>query len=235
MHVLRKFLFAAVSACTLTFSAGSQAAFILEIDTDGLDDGNITFNPGFSYGGDTNVASQSVPSNAYGMSGGDSIFGGNGSLFPDTYVYTYTPSTDSDNLAIPQGTDLGGGNLASGIAGGGIGNYRVYATWPYTENVGGGLTTYTITTSGAADVIVGIDQNGAGHEWILLGDIFFSDALASIQVTQQSGVNSFVSMRAAGLLFEKIDAERVPEPSTLALLGLGLAGISYRRRRNKQV
>jgi hypothetical protein len=206
-------------------TAGAQGALLLEIDIDGADDGVVTYNPNFSFGGDTTAASQSAPSSAYETNGADSIYGGNGVDLPDTYVYTYTPGTDADNLSIPVGTDLGAGNVASGLVGGGLGTYRVYATWPYTSNISGGLTTFTISTAGATDVTVDIDQNFQGNEWILLGDIVFSDMGSSIVVTQEAGANTFVSMRAYGVLFEAI-----PEPATLALLGLGGLLLSRRRR-----
>ena len=207
-------------------TTGAQAAFLLEIDTDGSDDGVLTYNPNFSFGGDTTAATQSNASTAYGMTGGDSIFGGNGSTYLDTYVYTYTPSVDADNLFPSAGQDLGAGNSASGLAGGGVGTYRVYATWPWTDNVSGGLTQYTISTAGAADVVVDIDQNNRGHEWFLIGDIVFSDLGSSITLTQVAGSNTYVSMRSAGVMFEMI-----PEPASLALLGLGGLLLRSRRRR----
>jgi hypothetical protein len=207
-------------------TAGAQGALLLEIDIDGADDGVLTYNPNFSFGGDTTSASQSAPSSAYGTNLADSIFGGNGVDLPDTYVYNYTPSSDADNLTLSAGQDLGGGNLASGLTGGGLGTYRVYATWPFTSNVSGGITTFTVSTAGATDVVVPIDQNGKGNEWILLGDIVFSDMGSSIVVTQEAGSNTYVSMRAYGVLFEMI-----PEPASMVLLGLGGLMLRSRRRR----
>ena len=215
----------ALLAMIALITAGAQAALLLEIDTDGTTDGSVTFNPLFSFGGDTTAYTKaSGTSTAYGTTGGDCIFGGNGSAEFDTYVYTYAPGTDADNLTIAAGQDLGAGNFASGLVGGGVGMYRVYATWVYTENVSGGLTTYTISTAGASDVEVKIDQNFKGNEWIFIGDIFSSDPGAPITVTQVAGGDTYVSMRAHGLLFEMI-----PEPASMVLLGLG--GLMLRRRR----
>ena len=213
---------AATLLAALGMAHSAMAAFILEIDTDGADDGIITFNPGFSFGADTTIASQSAAAFAFGTSGADSIFGGDGLAFPDTYVYQYSPDSQADNLAIPAGTDLGEGDLASGLTGGGAGPYRVYALWPFTENVSGGDTTYTVSTAGDS-FSVAIDQNFRGDAWVLLGEIDYTGG--AIDVTQESEINSFVSMRAYGLLFEA-----VPTPATATLLGLGaLAGVRRRR------
>jgi len=213
----------AVALTTLLLGMhAAHAGYLLEIDTDGLDDGVLTYNPNFSVGADTTTASQSALSPAFGMTGGDSIYGGNGNAFPDTYLYTYDPGVDGDNLLIPGGTDLGGGILASGKTAGAPDTYAVFATWPFTENVSGGLTTFTATTAGDS-FVVALDQNGSGSDWIKLGEITWSSG--PITLTQESTSNSFVSMRAAGVLFEPI-----PEPSAFALGTLGLLTLAARRR-----
>lgn len=222
---------AAAASAVCLMAAGAHAAFIIEVDTDGLDDGVLTYNPNFSFGGDTTTASQSAASTAPFMSGGDSIYGGDGSALPDTYVFSYDPSMEADNLAIPQYTALGDGNYASGIEGGAAGIYFVYATWPISSNVSGGDTRFTGATGGDG-FVTDFDQNaggvGTGHFWYKVGEITWAPGSDPITVTQEpTGGNTFVSMRSAGMLFEY---EAIPEPSVLALLGLGALFVAVRRR-----
>ncbi len=203
----------------------AYAGYIIEIDTDGADDGVLTYNTDFAFSGDTTTASQSANAPVFGNTGGDSIFGGDGTLEPDTYTYTYAPDSQADNLVIPAGQDLGEGNVGTGLVGGAPGLYRVYAAWPFTSNVSGGDTRYEVTTAGDS-FIVDIDQNGGGDgrgdEWVLLGDITYTGG--DITVSQMPSVqNSFVSMRAYGVLFEA-----VPEPTTAMLLGAAM--LLVRRR-----
>lgn len=212
---------AAVTAC-LVFSCHVHAGHVVQVDIDGAADNNITFNPNFSFGGDTTVASiSSAASMAFGIAPGSHIFGGNGSLEPDTYVFSYAPDTQADNLVIPANTDLGNGMLATGEVGGGIGAYSVYATWPFTTNVSGGPVNFQVQSS-VASFSVSVDQNNTGDIWVYLGDIDYAGG--SITVTQASSSNTFVSMRASGILFEY-----VPAPGAASLLAF--AGLTMTRRR----
>lgn len=205
----------------LALAQPATAGFIIEIDTDGSDDGVVTYNPGFSFGGDTTTASQSTPATAFGAAGGDSIFGGDGLNLADTYTYAYSPASQPDNLVIPAGTDLGEGNLGTGVVGGGAGTYRVYALWPYSENVSGGPVSFDVVAPGDNFQVM-IDQNMRGNAWVLLGEIEYTSGV--ITVAQRAGSNTFVSMRASGVLFEA-----VPAPGSAMLVGL--AGLVALRRR----
>ena len=227
---MRKARFAAVTAAVLATLGSAvmhvHAGFVVEIDIDGADDGVITYNPRFSFGGDTTAASQSVTSTAVGLTGGDSIFGGNGTSV-DTYLYTYTPGADADNFGVPAGTALNdNGDTSTGDIGGVSGDYDVFAVWPATTSVSGGATTFTLS-DGSTDLFsVAIDQNTTGgDEWVYLGTASLTTGTA-YTLTQESGAATFVSMRAAGALFQPI-----PEPASLGLFGLG--GLALLRRRAK--
>ncbi len=234
-----------MALCAVAGMSGSvlQAAYLLEVDTDGLDDGILTYSPDFAFGGDTTAAGQSSKSSATGMTGGDSIYGGDGSSLPDTYVYTYAPDSQPDNLIFFGGEALGDGNYASGAAGGGAGTYAVYATWPATDNVNGGLTHYQIDTAGDS-VTNAIDQNGPGgagdgvylgNVWVKIGEIEYSSG--PITVTQTPEANTSVSMRAAGVLFEQTTVQTNEDytgPAGPVFIGEGALrtfGVAFERNR----
>ncbi|TWU17470.1 PEP-CTERM sorting domain-containing protein [Bythopirellula polymerisocia] len=198
----------------------AHAAFLIEIDTDGLDDAILTYNSHFTFGGDTTQASQSSASSAFGLTGGDSIFGGDGVNEPDTYVYRYDPTTDADNLNTTGqvlGVDLLGNPVGgTGKVGGAAGDYRIYAAWPETVNVNSAGVDYT-AVSGANSYSVHVDQNDPAIQggWVYLGDITY-DGSSGIILKQEAVVNSFVSMRSAAVMFEP-----VPEPTSILLTALG--------------
>ena len=213
-----------------------QAAYLIEVDTDGLDNGVITYNPDFAFGGDTTSASQSAASSAVGLSGGDSIYGGNGSSFADTYVFTYAPDAQADNQYLDAGAALGNGNFASGAIGGGPGRYAVYAAWPFTTNVDGGLTNYQIATAGDSS-LASINQNGSGNAWVKVGEIDYISG--PITVTQTATANTSVSMRSAGILFELLEAGSSGDytgPPGPFILGVGAArsfGLAFPRNKSE--
>jgi len=216
--------FWALAAVGLTLG-GADAAYIIEVDTDGLDDGNLTFSPDFSFGGDTTTASQSSAGAAVGLTGGDSIFGGNGTAMPDSYVFTYSPDSQADNLALASGDDLGDGNTASGVLGGTPGIYSVYVTWPTSGNISGDPINFDVTTAGDS-LSTSFNTNNTGNDWFLVGTVNYTSG--PITLTQSSTANSFVSMRSAGALFEQTP---VPEPGVSGLLAASACGLLGLRRR----
>lgn len=233
IHLQRKYGLL-VLVFTILGGAPAQGAFLVEIDTDGKDDGAITFNTNFAFGGDTTTAAIGGTVPAVGLTGGDSIFGGDGVNEVDTYRYFYSPESDGDNLPLAGGTPLNNdGHAATGNPAGGSGLYNIYATWSRTNNVSGGDTRYTLFDQLDQQLFsVLIDQNtrqdnegdGAGDEWIFLAQAEL-DAAGRYRLIQQSQSNTFVSMRSAGVLFDA-----VPEPTSAALVGLGGLALLLRRR-----
>ena len=200
-------------------TAGVQASFIVETYSDGRGYSN------FSYPGGAPSYTTSV-SSAIGCIGTKSAFGGNAAA--DAYIFSYTPGLSVDNYSIAAGTNLGNGNLATGLVGGSSGLYNVYITWPSTNNVSGGLTKVTLT-SAAGDINLSFDQNGdaanpGGNKWMLLSQVSLVQGVA-YTVTMTPTSSTYVSMRAQGVMWEAA----IPEPTTMLLLGAG--GLLLRRRR----
>ena len=233
MSVTKKQLIMTLCVAIGIGSSTLQAAYLIEVDTDGLDDGVLVFSPDFSFGGDTTTAGPSVAATTIGLTGGDSIFGGNGSSDLDTYVFTYAPDSRLDNLFFDPGTPLSAGNYASGVAGGGPGRYAVYATWPTTSNVDGGLTTYQIDSAGDS-ASFSVNQNEVGNVWVKVGEVNYTSG--PITVTQTPEANTSVSMRAAGILFELISGDPggytgPPGPVTFGQGETRTFGLAFERNR----
>ena len=227
-----------LSAMLMTVPA--SAAFIVNA---------ATSDSNFSFGGDTTAASSSIASAAVGV-GGSSLFGGNGTT-TDTYVFSYTPGTDADNFSPAAGSLLGsttgfGTELASGVAGGGSGTYNVYWTAPASTNVNAAGSIFTLQSDGGDVVTAALDGNnggtgpdldggpafvgGANNSWLLIGTVTLT-AGNTYTVTQESVVNSFVSMRSAGVMWEAVaSAPEIPEPGSAVLLA-GMVGLGILKRR----
>lgn len=206
---------------------GADAAYIIQVDTDGVADGSLSLNPDFSYGGDTTSASLSTTAAVtVGLNQGSSIYGGNGNTLPDTYVFTYSPDSQADNYSPAAGTDLGAGNMATGVLGGTPGIYSIYVTWPTSGNISGDPINFNVTTAGDS-LTNSFNSNNTGDEWLLVGTVNY--ASGPITLTQTSTANTFVSMRSSGALFEQ---SPVPEPSVSLLLGAAGFGLLGLRRRS---
>jgi len=196
-----------------------QAVYMVEAHPSGLANYDFTSN---------GTLGTSMPSTAYGTTATNSVFGGN--VNPDTYIYSYTPGTDVDNVTIPAGTDLGNGDLATGLVGGGSGLYNAYITWPTSTNVTVPGCDIVITNDGLNIVLTGVDMNtggtgnpGGNDAWLLIAENIQLTQGVTYTVTQIANSDTYVSMRSHGVMWEA-----VPEPCTLSLLGLGF--LLLRRR-----
>ena len=222
-------------ATVLTIASAQtlQAAFIVEPIAGGKAYANYAW-----IGGAGGVASvTALGGTAPGLSGiNQSIFGG--SVSPDIYRFSYTPGVDADNTVFTPGQHLGGNyaieNLASGVTGGGSGQYNVYATWIPSTGITGYGTTFEVSSDGPLIVSPLIDQNtggtgnpGGNAGWFHLGTVSLT-AGNTYTVDMYPAAYTYVSMRSAGIMWEVI-----PEPSTMALCiagGLVLLGCISRRR-----
>lgn len=234
-----------VLAAAVFFGAASlsNAAFI--IATDGsLGAGNFAFTGGV--GGAPRASTSSAgnlpattdtPPTFFTL---NHVYGGTAT--PHEYTFTYTPSAQTDNVPFAAGTlynslgpdpDL----LSSGMSGGTDGFYNIYRIHPANPSATGGLTTYRVFVNGLelAGLAQAIDQNAddlaSGRNigrWELIGTVAMFDANDTVSVTMAPETDSFVSMRASGIMFEYVAP--IPEPSAAMLAGLGCLALLYRRR-----
>ena len=223
-----KFSFSLASLWAIFLLASTApAAFLVEAHHSGL-----AFDH-FEFGGDTFSSGESIPSTAVGTTASNSIYGGDGVAFPDTYIFYYTPGEDPDNLTLEAGTVLGSkdgspgnGHTATGLEGGLSGRYNVYITSPASVNVNGVPTTLTMTQEDDP-IVLEIDQNnsqtgddtqitagqpfvgGLNNAWYLLGSVDYV-AGTTYSVTMEAGSNTFVSQRVHGILWELFPSFRRP-------------------------
>ncbi|UCG50131.1 MAG: PEP-CTERM sorting domain-containing protein [Phycisphaerales bacterium] len=216
-------LIGAVCMAGLIFAADVHGAFVVELHPDGWAFANFSGSPRYS--------AYAKASLAVGCTTFGSGFGSTADP-PDVYEFSYLLGTDADNVPLAAGTDLGNGNLASGLAGGGTGLYNVYITWPASTNVDPSGCDIVVTSDGADIVLEGLDMNtggtgapGANDAWLLIAENVQLTAGNTYTVTQTANSDAYVSLRGHGVMWEA-----VPEPCTIGLLGLGL--VFLRRRRS---
>jgi hypothetical protein len=211
-----------VVAVLLVAASGVQAAFIVEAHSSGKANANFT-----------GAGSNSTKSTAIGCTASNSLF--LTSAGSRDYVYKYTPGVDADNTALTAGTNLGNGDLASGLTGGTKGLYNVYITWPVSTNVNAAGAKLTITNDATNVVVAMVNMNtggtgtpGGNNAWLKIAENVQLTAGTTYTVTQTALAATYVSMRSHGVMWEMTQA--IPEPASLLLLGAGALAVRKFRK-----
>jgi hypothetical protein len=216
-----------VSAIVLMAAAGVQAAFIVEPHSSGKAFDHFTGTPRYSTGLSTAIG-LTATSSAYGSTVTAS----------DVYIYSYTPGVDLDNTVLAAGTNLGNGDLATGLTGG-TGLYNVYITWCPSDNVTA-LANITVTNDGLDVVNLNVDMDNVKanenppdvivskgiNAWMLIAQNIQLTAGTKYTVTQAATADVWTSMRSSGVMWER----QVPEPMSLLLLGAGALAVRKFRK-----
>jgi hypothetical protein len=173
------------------------------------------------------------PSRAVGVTAASAVYGGS---VDHVYTFYYTPSPagclDVDNVTFAAGTDLGNGDLATGLAGGGAGLYNVYATWRYSTNVTQNNANFTVTSEGDDVSLLNVQQYGTtpgSDNWLLLAERVPLVTGRTYTVTQNATTTSWVSMRNHGVMWEFVEpieplADIVVDGGVLSLEEGGASG-----------
>lgn len=184
-------------------TAGAQAAFVVEAVSGGMANANYTGSGRIS-------TAYPRGSTAPGVQADNGVFGASGD---HVYVFSYTPGTDTDNVTFPQDTNLGNGNLASGLVGGRTGIYNVYATWCTSSNVHASGCYFTTAHNGTDTVTGTINQNQPSEgtdKWMLIAQGVTLTEGVTYTITQTANSTEYVSMRNHGVMWEAVS-----EPLTL--------------------
>jgi hypothetical protein len=155
-------------------------------------------------------------------------------------------ATDADGAGAGAPTYANVPQLATGLVGGASGIYNVYFTAPSSTNVSTTGSQFDITNDGATvslnpvnlnDLGTGPDEvagspvtGGANNRWLKIATVHLT-AGTTYTVTETANTASFVSQRAAGVMWELVQADIVPEPSTLMLTVLSCVGLLAGSRR----
>lgn len=222
MNVLRKLLPAAVAAA-MSAPLAANAGIILEI-TDGITSTFISDNGAGDMNGLLGGVAYFGPfknweiTAAFGTSATDplqihltSLVNGNAGDGSLTIKFTQTDLT-SWGIPIYFSAD-GGGSGATGS----LGSWAAYVD---DSNTAFGTSTLIYSSTGYT--------TGSGGEEVALSGLYSATLVTSFDYR-------FVTVQAPMIVGSSIDVSmRVPEPSTIGLLGLGLVGLAaFRRRRTR--